>query len=144
MPSRSLREAPRIGIVGSRDWEDEARVRALVASLLILYSDYTLVSGGAYKRTQEWRHRNPDESEFGGVDYWAEDQAKIAGIPTDIMYADWGVFGKIAGIMRNEELIDSCDKVYIFWDGKSPGTRHLIQYCKRKKKDFEVIGPDAL
>lgn len=130
----------RIGVVGSRDWENEAAVRALVASLGMVYGDdWTLVSGGAYTRTKEWRAKNPDQSEFGGVDYWAEDQAKIAGVKTDILYAEWDVFGKIAGILRNEDLIDSCDKVYIFWNGKSPGTRHLIQYCKRQKKDFEVI-----
>lgn len=128
--------------MGSRDWEYEGAVRALVASLLMVYKkdELTLVSGGAYKRTKEWRYEHPNESEFGGVDYWAEDQAKIAGITTDIMYAEWEIFGKVGGIIRNEQLIDSCDKIYIFWDGKSPGTRHLIQYCKRKKKDFEVIG----
>lgn len=130
----------RIGVVGSRDWKDEAQVRALVASLPIIYGDdFTLVSGGAYRRTKEFLAKNPGTPIEGGVDYWAELQAQEAGFKMDIMHAQWSMYGKIAGMLRNQDLVDSCDKVYIFWDGKSPGSRHLIKYCKKQKKDFEVI-----
>lgn len=130
----------RVGVVGSRDYEDEAQVRALVASLPLRFGeDFTFVSGGAYRRTKEWLANNPDAAPEGGVDYWAEDQARIAGFNVDVMFAKWDLYGKAAGMFRNEALVDSCNYVYIFWDGKSPGSRHVIRYCKRTQTPFEVI-----
>lgn len=115
----------RIGVVGSREYPHEDRVRATVAALLMVHGpEFTLVSGGAR-----------------GVDTWAEDQARIAGWHTDILPAKWDLYGKAAGMMRNAELVQSCDYVYIFWDGKSPGSRNVISLCKKNNVPFVLEGP---
>lgn len=131
----------RVGVVGSRDWEDELKVRVLVSSLPLKFGDnFTFVSGGAYRRTKEWIEAHPGEPIEGGVDFWAEDQARMAGYDIDIMFAKWDIYGKAAGMFRNEALVDSCNYVYIFWDGKSKGAAHVIRYCKRTQTPYEVIG----
>lgn len=118
----------RVGVVGSRQFPDEAKVRAFVAALPLLLGtqDFIVVSGGARD----------------GVDNWAEDQARIAGYNLDVMKAQWEMYGNAAGIIRNGLLVKSCDKVYIFWDGKSPGSRNVIRECMRNKVEYEVIGDD--
>lgn len=36
-------------------------------------------------------------------------------------------------------MIELCDKVYIFWDGKSKGTLFAINYANKISKPMEVI-----
>jgi hypothetical protein len=47
---------------------------------------------------------------------------------------DWIAHGKKAGILRNSEIISTCDYVIAFWDGKSPGTRDSITKGKKQGK----------
>ena len=42
-------------------------------------------------------------------------------------------------LYRNVELITMCDKVIAFWDGKSTGTKFVIDYAKARGKPIEVI-----
>lgn len=45
--------------------------------------------------------------------------------------ANWDVYGKSAGMIRNHEMIDFADELISFWDGKSPGTKEAIDYAKK-------------
>ncbi|MBR7070567.1 MAG: hypothetical protein IKI29_00120, partial [Clostridia bacterium] len=38
------------------------------------------------------------------------------------------------GPKRNEEMVKQCDLVICFWDGKSKGTKSLIQFAKKYGK----------
>lgn len=42
-------------------------------------------------------------------------------------------------LRRNEEMVRLCDSALIFWDGKSKGTKHTIDYAKKLNKDVMVI-----
>ena len=53
--------------------------------------------------------------------------------------ADWGKFGKSAGIRRNEQMADYGDMLIAFWDGKSKGTKHMIDYSNKKKLKVHVV-----
>ncbi len=46
--------------------------------------------------------------------------------------ADWSTHGKSAGIIRNLQMLDVANHVVAFWDGKSPGTKHMIDTCKKR------------
>lgn len=52
--------------------------------------------------------------------------------------ADWNQYGKRAGFIRNEEMGRFADGLLAFWDGKSKGTQHMIQYMQRMGKPVQV------
>ena len=53
--------------------------------------------------------------------------------------ADWEKFGKSAGFIRNCEMGEYADFLIAFWDGKSKGTKHMIDYMKRHNKHGKVF-----
>lgn len=53
--------------------------------------------------------------------------------------ADWDKYGKRAGFVRNEQMGDFSDGLLAFWDGKSRGTKHMIDYMVRLNKNVHVI-----
>jgi len=65
-----------------------------------------------------------------GVDTLAEHWAKRNKIEFIAYPARWKTFGKRAGIMRNHEMVEFCDYLIAFWDGKSKGTLDSITYAK--------------
>ena len=66
---------------------------------------------------------------------WAEEnRIKVNHFP-----ADWQKYGAAAGYVRNKQMGDIADKLIAFWDGKSPGTKHMIEYMRELGKDIEVI-----
>lgn len=49
--------------------------------------------------------------------------------------ADWNTYGKSGGYRRNSEMVNQLnefDIAFIFWDGKSKGTKHTIDLCNKK------------
>ena len=46
---------------------------------------------------------------------------------------------KLDYLFRNVEIITLADKIIAFWDGKSKGTKFVIDYAKSRGKDVEVI-----
>lgn len=61
-----------------------------------------------------------------GADRMAWNWAAASGILIDEHPADWEAYGKAAGVRRNREMADVADVLVAFWDGKSPGTRDMI------------------
>jgi hypothetical protein len=48
--------------------------------------------------------------------------------PCQVFPAKWDEYGKAAGPIRNQEMVDSKpDLVLAFWDGRSPGTLDAIK-----------------
>jgi hypothetical protein len=41
--------------------------------------------------------------------------------------ADWDKHGKAAGPIRNQQMAQEADGLIAFWDGKSRGTKDMIQ-----------------
>ena len=48
-------------------------------------------------------------------------------------------YGRGAPIKRNYEIVDYADEVLAIWDGKSRGTRSVIDYCNKKGKKVRVV-----
>jgi hypothetical protein len=67
--------------------------------------------------------------------YWAEQN----GIPVKSFPADWNSEGKRAGSVRNIKMGDYADGLVAIWDGKSSGTRHMIDYMKKLGKPYKVF-----
>lgn len=47
--------------------------------------------------------------------------------------ADWKKYGSSAGYIRNDEMAKYADCLIAFWDGKSKGTKHMIDLAVKRK-----------
>ena len=62
-------------------------------------------------------------------------------IKTDniVMNADREKHGKSAGYKRNQEMANVSTHLIAFWDGKSRGTKHMIDIAKRDALKSHVV-----
>lgn len=77
-----------------------------------------------------------------GADALAVQFARTNSIKLYEFPADWnpnGQFDRGAGHKRNREMGDFADGLLAFWDGKSPGTKGMIEYMQRLKKPVHVV-----
>lgn len=75
-----------------------------------------------------------------GADQLANQAAARLGLKVQAYPAQWAQHGKRAGILRNIEMLDSgIDVVLAFWDGRSVGTRHVIELARKRGMDVNVI-----
>ena len=110
----------RILIAGSREYENLNSVREWMKAHLSVID--TLICGDAR-----------------GVDAIAYDYALKLFVPSVMYTAHWELHGNSAGYIRNELMVNDADKVVVFWDGKSKGSKHTIDLALKHKKDLEVI-----
>ena len=73
-----------------------------------------------------------------GADMLAELYAGERGIKVELHPAEWDKYGRAAGVHRNREMAAESDLVVAFWDGKSRGTKSLIEYAEKCGKRIEV------
>lgn len=125
----------RVIIAGSRDFDDFSK---LMNSCIDILSDIInknddldkirIVSGTAR-----------------GADRLGEQYAKVAGYEVSKFPADWDGLGKRAGYVRNAEMAkyamaDGNYGVLIaFWDGKSKGTKHMIDLAEKKGLEVHIV-----
>jgi hypothetical protein len=110
----------KLAIVGSRSFCNE---ELLEKSLESLKERVTMVVSGGAK----------------GADSLAESWANKYGIPTKVFKPDWQKYGRGAGMIRNKDIIESCDQCVAFWDGKSKGTENSISLCKKLNKKLTIV-----
>ena len=73
-----------------------------------------------------------------GVDTIADSWAKQNGIETIVYEPNYKIYGKCAPLVRDEEMVDFCDVVIAFYNGKSRGTLYTINYAKKINKKVIV------
>jgi YspA, cpYpsA-related SLOG family len=106
-------------VAGSRDITDTGLVHQAITESGFAFTE--LVSGGA-----------------GGVDYCGESLAALHGMPVKVFPADWRVYGRRAGMMRNRQMAHYADALVAVWDGESPGTYGMIEEMRRLGKPVYV------
>ena len=60
-------------------------------------------------------------------------------MPIHNFQANWDKYGKSAGYRRNQEMGEFADAAVCFWDGKSKGTKHMIDIMNRLNKPVYVV-----
>ena len=73
-----------------------------------------------------------------GADTLGERYARENGFNVERHLPDWEKLGKNAGPKRNREMAKICDFVICFWDGKSLGTKSMIESAKLFNKPLRV------
>ena len=74
-----------------------------------------------------------------GADTLGEKYAKEKGYEIESHPADWNKYGKSAGYKRNVEMADVASAAICFWNGKSKGTKHMIDIAKEKGIPVKVV-----
>ena len=74
-----------------------------------------------------------------GADSLGETYAISHDIKVTYFNADWQNDGQAAGFIRNHKMGDYADELIAFWDGKSTGTKDMIEYMQKLKKPIEII-----
>lgn len=105
----------KIIIAGGRDFKGTPLFIRRVDKLInrIEDQDITIISGKAR-----------------GADKFGEDYAEARGYPVEYYPADWDQYGKSAGYIRNKEMAKNATHLIAFWDGKSKGTKHMIDLAR--------------
>jgi len=105
-------------IAGCRNFDDYEMLKHYVDHILqnvAQRESIEIVSGGAK-----------------GADTLGERYATERGYKITRFLADWDKYGRGAGPKRNEQMGDYADALIAFWDGQSRGTKHMIEYAKKK------------
>ena len=74
-----------------------------------------------------------------GVDSCAKEYALANKIKLIEFLPDYHKYGRTAPIVRNDLIIEYADIVLAFWDGKSRGTKYVIEKCKKENKQVQII-----
>jgi hypothetical protein len=77
-----------------------------------------------------------------GVDTSVRDYALAHSIKLMEFLPEYNKFGRSAPLKRNITIISYADLVLAFWDGKSRGTKFVIDRCKEMGVTVRVFVPD--
>lgn len=85
----------------------------------------------------------PETSEIvsggaAGIDTCAREFAEKNEYKLTEFLPDYDTHGKSAPLRRNDQIIAYSDMVLAFWDGKSTGTKYVIDHCKAVGKPIKV------
>ncbi len=69
-----------------------------------------------------------------GEYYGIENKFKIEYYP-----AKWDIHGKASGVIRNKEMANKADALILFWDGKSKGSKNMLEEAKLKNLKIKVV-----
>jgi len=78
-----------------------------------------------------------------GVDTLAEQYGFDKHLNIQRFEAKWNQFGKLAGRIRNIEMAVYAEALIAVWDGKSTGTRHMIEKALEKGLKVYVYRADT-
>jgi YspA, cpYpsA-related SLOG family len=67
-----------------------------------------------------------------GVDSLGEEFASNHNILVKSFPADWNLYGKSAGPIRNKKMAEYADGLVLVWDGKSKGSANMLEEAKKK------------
>lgn len=112
----------KIIIAGGRDFANYNLLKEKMDVLLQERKNIEIVSGTA------------NGADTLGERYAREKKYNIKRFP-----ADWDLYGKRAGYVRNKEMADYADACVVFWDGKSSGTKHMMDLATEKKIPLRLI-----
>lgn len=74
-----------------------------------------------------------------GADNLGVAWARFIGLPCAEFPADWEEHGRAAGPIRNAEMAEYADALVAFWDGKSRGTKNMIDQAIKRSLLVKVI-----
>lgn len=74
-----------------------------------------------------------------GVDTYARQFSIENNIPLTEFLPDYNRYGRTAPLVRNRLIVENCDCLIAFWDGKSRGTKYTIDYATKIGKPVKIV-----
>ena len=108
-------------VAGSRNFKDYKLLKDTLDILLSINKDIEIISGGAK-----------------GADFLGEKFANENNLKLTLFPADWSL-DKKAGYIRNKQMAEYGDSLVAFWDGKSKGTKMMIDLAKNLNLKMKII-----
>ena len=106
----------RLAIIGSRTCPP------IDIAAHLKYIPDTIVSGGAI-----------------GADTYAKEFAIKHNLKLIEFLPDYEKYGRKAPLVRNKLIVEECDCLIAFWDGKSRGTKFTLDYAKELGKPTKIV-----
>lgn len=110
-------------VAGGRDFNDFLRLFDVLDKFANEHKLRTVISGcasGADTLAIKWAKDN---------DCWCL---------LEKMPADWNTYGKSAGAIRNQQMAQVGDGLIAFWDGRSHGTKDMIEKATRCSLEIHI------
>jgi len=118
-------------VAGSRGFLDQevmnAALDGVFGNAVTRGDELTIISGGAR-----------------GADLMGEQYAKSRAMPLERYPANWDLYGNSAGYRRNEQMARVATHLVAFWDGKSRGTKHMIDIAVEADLEVRVFDFDGI
>lgn len=118
-------------IAGGRDFNDYSLLENEVMKFIIeiangrklnRFNDLTIISGKA------------SGADSLGIDFATDHWIGVEEYP-----ADWDKYGKSAGPIRNEEMAKNATHCIVFWDGKSRGSKNMIETAQKYNLTLKIV-----
>lgn len=106
----------KLAIVGSRTCPP------ISIETYLKYIPDTIVSGGAK-----------------GADTYAREFAIKHNLNLIEFFPDYEKYGRNAPLIRNKLIVEECDCLLAFWDGKSRGTKYTLDYAQKQGKPIKIV-----
>ena len=114
----------KILVCGSRTWHGLDIIEDALRPYTGGQPNVTIIHGGA-----------------PGADSIAGHVAYLMGYHIQVYRANWRQYGRAAGYMRNKQMLmeGKPDLVLAFWDGKSAGTKMMIELAKKAGVEVKIF-----
>ncbi len=123
-------------------------IRIIVAGTRT-FSDYELLRNRLDDFISKLKQKHPDKQVViitgaaKGADQLGSFYARSHNIPLKEFPADWTTYGKAAGPIRNQQMLDyalhEIPELIVFWDGESRGTKNMMNIAKRHNVQTEIV-----
>lgn len=107
-------------VAGSRTWTDAGLIDATLSRYALAGAEF--VHGGAR-----------------GADQIAADWCRLWSVGETVFEPDYEAYGARAPHVRNDAMLDVAKVLVAFWDGKSRGTKSVIDKAEKRGIPVEVI-----
>ena len=112
----------KVVIAGSREYTNYGEAEAFIAACISEIAGEPVFVSGCCR----------------GADQIGERFAEKHGFAVERCPADWNRYGRKAGPIRNKQMAEMADFVICFWDGKSKGTKSMIDCAVRAGKPVKI------
>jgi hypothetical protein len=130
-------------IAGCRDFDDWERLASSCDNILSsIQEEIEIVSGACDdKKKGILTFTREDGSNVYGADGLGERYAKERGYKVRLFFAEWDLYGKPAGVIRNKQMAEYAvgGGAICAWDGWSKGTKNMIENSEAYNLKLRVL-----